>query len=292
MAQTTVSGNCRSRGRHGCGTRSRLSAFGSGSILTNPTDASQQQSKRASAANMQHASYLEIVERATYIYSVVPPGEAFTSSSADRELVFVDCNAINVESVKRMATIFEGTGITFLDGSIVGLPPSETFNPAIYVSAHSEDIASLDKFTNVSTRFGLNIVPLKGDGSGIGDASAVKMAHSGVVKGLLGLFATSILAANESSPSTAEGLLHALQHTQPGLVDFMASLLPQVPPKSYRFVAEMKEVGGFTGGNGSRAFEGLSGIFARIANAQAQTPPGTDIEVLLRFAQDARKLPN
>ncbi|KAF7319249.1 NAD-binding phosphogluconate dehydrogenase-like protein [Mycena chlorophos] len=282
----------------GAGLAARLYASGSGSILTNLEGRSAATRERAAQAHMEHASYVDIVQRATHIYSVVPPGEAsavaqtildaYKESGTTHKLIFADCNAINVQSVKHMAALFVDSGITFLDGSIIGLPPSANFNPAIYLSGHADDGAALESF--VTAGVGLNIVPLRGDGAGIGDASAVKMAHSGVVKGLLGLFSTSILAANASSPSTAGGLLHALQHTQPALVQFAAKLLPQALPKAYRFVAEMDEVGGFVGGNGAQTFEGLSATFSRIADADARTPPGLEIELLLKFAEEAQKI--
>jgi hypothetical protein len=80
--------------------------------------------------------------------------------------------------MKRMAALFGGTGITLIDGVIIGYPPSESFNPAIYVSADPKDTPTLDEFARMSIQFGLNVIPLKGEGAGIGDASAVKMANT------------------------------------------------------------------------------------------------------------------
>ncbi|KAJ6597798.1 hypothetical protein DFH09DRAFT_1132640 [Mycena vulgaris] len=290
-------------GAMGAGIAARLSASGAGTILTNLDGRSEATIQRAREANMQHASYAEIVERATCIYSIVPPVDAFSLAESvvgaykavdsKRELIFADCNAVNPESAKRMATLFGGTGITFLDGAIIGLPPSPSFNPGIYVSAAPKDVPALDEFVRMSIQFGLNAIPLKGEGAGIGDASAVKMAHAGIVKGTIGLFATMILSANAASPSTAEGLLHALNLSVPVFIDLIIRFLPQALPKAYRFVGEMEEVGGFVGAD-SRTFEGLAGIFARIASAResgANRLENTqgDIELLLKFVEDAQK---
>ncbi|KAJ7468286.1 6-phosphogluconate dehydrogenase C-terminal domain-like protein [Mycena galericulata] len=288
-------------GAMGAGIAARLSASGAGTILTNLDERSEATIERARAANMVHASYAEIAERATCIYSVVPPIDAFgvaeavvgpyKAAGSTRELVYVDCNAVNPESVKRMATLFEGTAITFIDGVIIGMPPTESFNPGIYVSADPKAKAVLDDFTTMSIKFGLNVIPLKGEGAGIGDASALKMAHAGIVKGTIGLFATMILAANASSPSTAEGLLHALNLSQPVFVDLIIRFIPQILPKAYRFVGEMEEVGGFVGDGGARTFEGLAGIFARVADARENAPEsaGGDVELLMKFVEEARK---
>jgi 3-hydroxyisobutyrate dehydrogenase-like beta-hydroxyacid dehydrogenase len=175
-------------GAMGAAIATRLSASGAGFILTNLDGRSEPTIQRARASNMQHASYTEIVERASYIYSVVPPKDAFAvaqvilsaykAAGSQRPLVFVDCNAVNPESMKSMATLFRGTGIILIDGVIIGTPPTPSFNPGIYVSADPKDVAALDEFTRMSNEFGLNVIPLKGEGADIGDASAVKMSHS------------------------------------------------------------------------------------------------------------------
>ncbi|KAJ7909844.1 6-phosphogluconate dehydrogenase C-terminal domain-like protein [Mycena leptocephala] len=273
-------------GEMGAAIAARLSASGAGIILTNLDGRSEATLQRALSANMQHASYAEITERAAYIYSVVPPKDAFAvaeavvtaykASGSLRALVFVDCNAVNPESMKRMAALFGGTGITLIDASI-----------PLYVSADPKDTATLDEFARMSIQFGLNVIPLKGEGAGIGDASAVKMANTGIVKGIIGLFTTMILAANASSPSTADALLHVLNLFQPTIVDLIIRLVPQVSPKAHRFVAEMEEVGGFAGGASARTFEGLAEIFSRMANAQGGD--GSDADLLLKFVEQAKE---
>lgn len=138
-------------GAMGAAIAARLSASGAGTILTNLDGRSDATIERARVSNMVHASYAEIASRATCIYSIVPPVDAFSIAEAvvaaynaagsHRELTFVDCNAVNPESVKQIAALFTGTRITFLDGVIIGLPPSASFNPGIYVSAEPMDRA-------------------------------------------------------------------------------------------------------------------------------------------------------
>lgn len=166
----------------------RISSRGGGEILTNLEGRSNATLQRAKESGMKHASYTDIVKSATCIFSVVPPKDAFAVAEAvaaaykaagsSREIIFADCNAVNPDTVRRMATLFDGTAVSFIDGAIVGAPPSATFNPGIYVSADQRDAAALDEFVHMSTEFGLNIIALKGEGSGVGDASALKMAHA------------------------------------------------------------------------------------------------------------------
>ncbi|KAJ7122573.1 hypothetical protein C8R43DRAFT_1090765 [Mycena crocata] len=293
MAETSSSVNLAllAPGGMGSAIASRLSFFGAGTILTNLDGRSNATIQRAHASNMQHASYAEIVERATCIYSIVPPKDAFglaetilgayRAAGSQRKLIFVDCNAVNPDSAKRMAALFHGTGITFLDGVIIGTPPTESFNPGIYVAADPEDLDTLDEFAAMSIKYGLNVLPLKGKGAGIGDASALKMAHAGIVK-----------AADASSPSTADGLLHALNLSQPTFVDLIIRLLPAAIPKAYRFVGEMEEVGGFVLEEGRPTFEGLATTFARLAAAHENNTSdaeGHEVQLLLEFVEKARR---
>ena len=166
----------------------RLSQRGAGTVLTNLDGRSDASVKRAQESGMKHASYSEIVSQSTCIFSVVPPKDAYSvaeriaetarSSAPGREFIFADCNAINPDSVKKISQLFEGTPIKFIDGAIVGLPPSDTYNPGIYASVNPEDEAALDEFVALSNGFGLNAIPLKGEGAGVGDASALKMTHA------------------------------------------------------------------------------------------------------------------
>ncbi|KAJ7082634.1 hypothetical protein B0H15DRAFT_940316 [Mycena belliarum] len=275
----------------------RLSSCGGGTVLTNLEGRSAATVQRAKEAGMEHASYAEIAARATCVLSVVPPKDAFAVAEAlagackaagpERALTFVDCNAVNPDSVKRMAALFEGTAVHFIDGAIVGAPPSDTYNPGIYVSSDGKDAGALDEFVSMAKGFGLNVFPLKGADAGVGDASALKMAHAGIVKGATGLFVTMILAAHSTSPSTAEGLLHALNLSQPAFVDLIIRMIPQMIPKAYRFIKEMDEIVGFVGAEEGKTFEGLEKVFGRVATAHEGAGP--DIAVLMNFVEQARE---
>lgn len=73
----------------------------------------------------------------------------------------------------------------------------------------------------------------------------------------------------------------------------MIRLVPQMTPKAYRFVGEMREVADFTEDEAStRIYEGAAQIFQRIANAKEEGTPGDggDIDVLLQFVGEAKTL--
>ncbi|KAJ4479735.1 hypothetical protein C8J55DRAFT_514220 [Lentinula edodes] len=266
----------------------RLFQSGAGPILTNLDGRSPETCKRAVECRMEDTSYADIVSRATYILSIVPPKDAFaiakiiadtvkisnseetTAPAQPRtKLVFIDCNAVNPSSAKQMAELFVNTSATFIDGAIVGGPPSEVYNPGLYICADPDDEAVLEELEVTLKKYGLQPFSLKGEGAGIGDASAVKMANSGIVKGAIALFTSMILASYASSPSTSQGLLHSLHISQSTFIDQMIRLVPQMTPKAYRFVEEMKEVARFTEDEGldeiSCIYEGAAKLFQKIA---------------------------
>ncbi|KAJ3812462.1 hypothetical protein F5876DRAFT_87674 [Lentinula aff. lateritia] len=287
----------------------RLFQSGAGPILTNLDGRSPETCKRAVECGMKGTSYADIVSRATYILSVVPPKDAFAIAkiiadtvkitNAEKttpprtKLVFIDCNAVNPSSAKQMAKLFDSTSATFIDGAIVGGPPSEVYNPGLYICADPNDEAVLDELEVTLKKYGLQPFSLKDEGAGIGDASAVKMANSGIVKGTIALFTSMILASYSSSPSTSQGLLHSLHISQSTFIDQMIRLVPQMTPKAYRFVEEMKEVAKFTEDEGldeiSCIYEGAARIFQKIASAhEARGREGDQISQTIQAAKALR----
>ncbi|TRM61605.1 hypothetical protein BD626DRAFT_501605 [Schizophyllum amplum] len=276
----------------------RMHAFGSGSILTNLDGRSLATRERAAQAGMVDVPYADIVSQATHILSIVPTKEAFAvaelvatasrSAGLLRPLVYIDCNAVGPPTMLELAKVFEGTSITVIDGSIIGLPPTDTVNPGLYLSAEKKNGQELDDTVALTKKYGLNPFALKGDGASIGAASAVKMAHSGIVKGLIGLFNTMILSAERTSPATADALLHALDISQPTLVDRVVDLVPASISKAYRHIYEMQEVGNFVGGEEQQTFKGIEALYRNLAKANEEG--SRDCDVLRDFAEAAKRL--
>jgi 3-hydroxyisobutyrate dehydrogenase-like beta-hydroxyacid dehydrogenase len=160
-------------------------------VLTNLDGRSESTHKRAEAAGLQDVPFTELVSRADYFLSILPPSDAYalarkvvgtiSSPTFSRQglssLVYADCNAVNPQTVKRIAALFDDTGIRFVDSSIIGGPPSETYSPTFYASARLEDGEILEGFVRLSD-YGLKIKALRGEGVGVGDASALKMSYA------------------------------------------------------------------------------------------------------------------
>lgn len=177
-----------SAGAMGGGIAQKLTESGA-TVLTHLQGRSEQTRKRADEAKMVDASLKEIVQRSDFVLSILPPRDAFVLAQkiaqestlhpreTERQLIYADCNAVNVETVKRIAQLFRGTSVDFVDACIIGRPPKGSFNPTFYASADPGDKGVLESFVNLSS-WGLLTKALDGEGAGIGTASALKMSYA------------------------------------------------------------------------------------------------------------------
>jgi L-threonate 2-dehydrogenase len=63
-----------------------------------------------------------------------------------------------------------------------------------------------------------------------------------------------------------------LAESQPNLLAYLRRSMPDMYPKAYRWVAEMREVAGFLADDSgsSRIYEGMAGLYQSIAKAAAK----------------------
>ena len=116
-------------GAMGSGVARRLVSAGC-SVLTNLDGRSPATRKRAKEAGMQEAPFAELPRSASIMLSILPPSdaealakrylEAWQSSGASGSQsetgpIYVDCNAVSPKTVKEIASLFEGSGIRFVD---------------------------------------------------------------------------------------------------------------------------------------------------------------------------------
>jgi 3-hydroxyisobutyrate dehydrogenase-like beta-hydroxyacid dehydrogenase len=250
-------------------------------VLTSLAGRSEATAKRATEAGMVAADDADIAG-ADIILSIVPPAEAIalarrlaaSIASQQKKPVVVDCNAVNVDTVRRIEEIVSASGARFVDSGIIGFPPQPgTKGPAFYVSGgHAKDVAGLKQF-------GLDVRIVQGP---VGAASALKMSYAGIVKGLAGIGSAMVLAATRAG--AAEALRDELTLSQPAILARLDVALPDMIPKAYRWVAEMREIAGFLGPDHPAAlvYEGLARLFDRIADDAGGE--GTDAARLKAFA--------
>jgi 3-hydroxyisobutyrate dehydrogenase-like beta-hydroxyacid dehydrogenase len=271
-------------GAMGSAVAQRLTEHGA-RVLTSLTGRSAATAQRATATGMIAADDAEIAG-ADVILSIVPPGEALAlaerlAAAITRQQttpVFVDCNAVSVETVRKIEEIVESSGARFVDSGIIGLPPRPGHpGPSFFVSGeHTGEVAVLGEL-------GLDVRVVEGP---VGAASALKMSYAGINKGVTAVAAAMVLAATRAG--AADALREELARSQPQLLAKLDTALPDMVPKAYRWVAEMREIAAFLGPDhpANLVYEGFARLFEHIAADEKGAR--TEIAQLEAFAEGGK----
>jgi putative dehydrogenase len=233
-------------------------------VLTSLQDRSQETVARAKAAGMAAASDKEIAG-ADFILSILPPGDALALAqrfapaltASNAKPVYVDCNAINPKTVERVAAAIAPTECPFVDAGIIGQPPKPgDAGPRFYASG-----AAAQRFATLR-EFGLDVRVLDG---ALSAASALKMSYAGITKGTQAIGAAMMLAATRAG--SADALFAELQGSQKELFPWLKRQLGMMPPKAYRWVAEMQEIAGFVADDPTarELYEGAANFYEKFA---------------------------
>jgi 3-hydroxyisobutyrate dehydrogenase-like beta-hydroxyacid dehydrogenase len=233
-------------------------------VLTSLVGRGPESAQRARAAGMMAASDEEIAA-ADLILSIVPPGDAVALAqrfvpaltASNSKPFFVDCNAVNPATVERIAATIAPTGSPFVDCGIIGPPPVPgDAGPRFYASG-----AAAARFATLR-HHGLDVRVLEGATSA---ASALKMSYAGITKGTQAIGAAMLLAATRAG--NADALLAELNESQAAMLDWLKRSLSRMPPKAYRWVAEMEEIADFVGDDAAHAlYTGAARFYEQIAN--------------------------
>src|ERR1700735_3030589 len=233
-------------------------------VLTSLKGRSAETQARAKAAGMADASDDEIAA-SDFILSILPPGDALplaqhfvpVLTASNSKPVYVDCNAINPKTVAKVAAAIAPTGCPFADAGIIGQPPKPgDAGPRFYASG-----TAAVRFATLRDR-GLDIRVLDGAMSA---ASALKMSYAGITKGTQAIGAAMMLAAARAG--SADALFDELQASQKELFPWLQRSLAQMPPKAYRWGAEVHETAGFVGDDPAarELYEGAADFYEKFA---------------------------
>jgi L-threonate 2-dehydrogenase len=269
-------------GNMGAAVGQRLAGHGV-RVLTSLAGRSPATAQRAAAAGMIAANDEEITA-ADFILSIVPPGDAVALaqrfvpalSASNSKPIFVDCNAVNPATVARMAAIIAPSGAPFVDCGIIGPPPAPgDAGPRFYASG-----AAAQRFSALRD-YGLDVRVLDGAMSA---ASALKMSYAGITKGTQAIGAAMLLAATRAG--SADALFAELTESQAGMLGWLKRSLSRMPPKAYRWVAEMEEIAGFVGDDAAAhaLYKGAADFYQHIA--QDFSGEKKDVATLSEFFRD------
>jgi 3-hydroxyisobutyrate dehydrogenase-like beta-hydroxyacid dehydrogenase len=175
----------------------------------------------------------ELARRSDVVVSVCPPHAAAETahSVAGYQGVYLDANAVAPATARAIAAEVEDGGGRFVDGGLVGPPPSVAPTRLYLSGPASAFVADLFDGTAVQAR------PVS---DRVGDASALKMAYAAWTKGTAAL----VLAIRELA--RAEGIEPALlaewRESLPDLPERSAFAARSAEGKGWRWVGEMEEI--------------------------------------------------
>jgi len=233
-------------------------------VLTSLKGRSPETAARAKSAGMSVANDEEIAA-SDFILSILPPGDAVALAerfqpalkASNAKPVYVDCNAINPKTVDRVAAVIAPTDCPFVDSGIIGSPPKPgDAGPRFYASG-----PAAPRFATLR-QYGLDVRVLDGAMSA---ASALKMSYAGITKGTQAIGAAMMLAATRAG--SADALFAELSSSQKDMFAWFKRGLALMPPKAYRWVAEMHEIAGFVGEDPTahELYEGAAHFYERMA---------------------------
>ncbi len=212
---------------------------------------------RAAAAGLRDAGTVgALAGQAGLIVSVCPPHAALdvarsVAGTAGTGFggVFVDANAISPGTAQEVARIVAAGGGSYVDGGIIGSPPSVPGRTRLYLSG--------PRAAQVADLFAGSALDARVIDGGAAAASALKMAYAGWTKGTAAL----ILAVRglARTAGVEETLLAEWQESQPGLAGRSQAAAKSAAAKGWRWVGEMEEIAA------SMASAGLPGGFHEAA---------------------------
>lgn len=204
-------------------------------VLWAPAGRGEATAARAGAAGLTDAGTVAgVTGRADVILSICPPHAALDVARqvAGFRGIFVDANAVSPATAREAAASIEAGGGTFVDGGIVGLPPTAAGQTRLFLSgASAARVGDMFSGTAVDAR----IVP-----GGAGAASAVKMSYAAWTKGTAALLLA--IRATARAEGVEDVLLEEWALSQPGLQYRSEQAARSAAAKGWRWIAEMEEI--------------------------------------------------
>lgn len=192
---------------------------------------------------------------------------------------YIDLNAIPARLAREIASSFspastspsndDGTVLCqFLDGGIIGAPPSQDSQSKSWQKPSLVVSGSIDfppSFTKLSETLNMKIISAT-----VGSASTLKLSFAALTKGLTALAILSFATAEKEE--ILPELLEHLEEYSPHTAALCTRGVTGMPPKAYRWVEEMRGIGEAFDAEGSwRGLgESVFGAFAEVYRTVAE----------------------
>jgi 3-hydroxyisobutyrate dehydrogenase-like beta-hydroxyacid dehydrogenase len=191
--------------------------------------------RRATAAGLTDVGTArQLAAASDVILSICPPHAALDVAWAVHGFtgLYLDANAIAPATARAVAELITSNGGSYVDGGIIGPPPTEPGTTRLYLSGeHADTIGNLFTGTGLDPRIAVGPATA---------ASAIKMAYAAWTKGTAAmLLAARALARAEG---VEEALLAEWALSQPHLAAQSERAAKSAATKGWRWIAEMEEI--------------------------------------------------
>ncbi len=198
--------------------------------------------QRAESAGVQVLPSLEaLVSHVDLVVSIVVPSASKQVATrvagtiarcGKKGLLYLDANAISPMTAEELNRVLTKVRARYVDGCIIGSAAKMDQGAEVYVSG--PDAPSLEELNLL----GLSVKVL---GSGSSQASALKVLHAGLTKGLAGLFLELLVGAEKFS--LLSQTLDDYERSYPGLPRKVGQSMLSLPTHAARRSEEMTELG-------------------------------------------------
>lgn len=205
--------------------------------------------------------------------SIVPPADALPTATRvlaallslptprTEPLAYVDLNAVSPRSARELASLLlpHPALVSFHDGAIIGGPPSQGADGTWSTSKIPVSGPALPAY--LSAALGSYHIDEK-----IGSASGLKMCFASLTKGYTAIAVQAFTTAHRLG--VLDHLNEVIETTIPGVKARLEKGVTACPPKAYRWVREMEEIGAThreDGGWGLDMFGGAAEVFQVMA---------------------------
>ncbi|HTA41098.1 MAG TPA: DUF1932 domain-containing protein [Bryobacteraceae bacterium] len=214
------------------------------------------------------------------VLSICVPSGAFDVArevaTRDFHGIYIDANAISPAHTREIGEMLESGGASFVDGGIIGLPPTPTRITRLYLAGlKAAEIAAL--FAGSQTE-GIAM-----DGA-IGAASALKVCYAAWSKGETALL--GIIRSLALFEGVDQALLKEWNDSQPGVAQKSEQIAARAR-KAWRWSGEMEEIAAsFDAANLPSGFLANAEIYHRLAGFKdcPQLPSSEEVSRRLREA--------
>ncbi|KAL2801636.1 6-phosphogluconate dehydrogenase [Aspergillus granulosus] len=250
-------------------------------VATFAEDRSEHTRERAKSSGIELLSSIAaLVSESACILSIVPPRDALTTaqrvadvtsseaSTRENPLYYLDLNAIAPSHASQIESLFAPTpNIIFIDGGIIGGPPRLKPDAPIGWTRPSIVVSGPTKLPYIDLAQTLNIDHITDT---IGPASGLKMCFASTTKGFIAIAIQSLVTAEAMGVyPQLRGYLE--KHNKEALAIADRGVV-SMPPKAYRWVNEMQQIGRTMeeeGGFSSGLFDGVAEVYRVVAEDTA-----------------------